>query len=99
MLQLAREDRQRLWQELIQAIEDYAQGIAAHRVTPVLDPASLRRRLSLFDFEKPLDPVQALHVAVRGLWEDEVHTPHPRYFGLFNPAPTTMGIAAEALVA
>jgi glutamate/tyrosine decarboxylase-like PLP-dependent enzyme len=28
-----------------------------------------------------------------------VHTPHPRYYGLFNPAPTTMGIAADALTA
>jgi glutamate/tyrosine decarboxylase-like PLP-dependent enzyme len=99
MLQLSREDRQRLWQELIRAIEDYAQRISEHRVTPTLDPASLRRRLSSFDFEKPLDPVEALHIAVHGLWENQVHTPHPRYFGLFNPAPTTMGIAADALVA
>ena len=28
-----------------------------------------------------------------------MHTPHPSYFGLFNPAPTTMGIAADTLVA
>jgi glutamate/tyrosine decarboxylase-like PLP-dependent enzyme len=99
MLQLSRDDRQRLWEELIRAIEDYSQRIGEHRVTPTLDPASLRRRLSAFDFEKPLDPVEALHVAVRGLWEEQVHTPHPRYFGLFNPAPTTMGIAADTLVA
>jgi glutamate/tyrosine decarboxylase-like PLP-dependent enzyme len=99
MLQLSRDDRKRLWQELIQAIEDYAERIADHRVTPTLDPASLRRRLSSFGFEKPQDPVEAFHFAVRGLWENQVHTPHPRYFGLFNPAPTTMGIAADTLVA
>jgi glutamate/tyrosine decarboxylase-like PLP-dependent enzyme len=99
MLQLAPDARQRLWQALIQAIEDYARRIADHRVTPTLDPAALRRQLGPFDFEKPLDPLEALHVAVRGLWEDQVHTPHPRYFGLFNPAPTTMGIAADTLVA
>ena len=34
----------------------------------------------------------------RGL-HDQVHTNHPRYFGLFNPAPTTLGIAADTLVA
>jgi glutamate/tyrosine decarboxylase-like PLP-dependent enzyme len=28
-----------------------------------------------------------------------VHTSHPRYFGLFNPAPTTASIAADTLVA
>src|SRR5262249_2175877 len=34
-----------------------------------------------------------------GLTRFLVHTPHPGYYGLFNPAPTTMGIAADALVA
>ena len=34
-----------------------------------------------------------------GLRDLQVHTPHARYFGLFNPAPTTMGIAADTLVA
>ncbi|MGZ5233027.1 MAG: pyridoxal phosphate-dependent decarboxylase family protein [Burkholderiales bacterium] len=29
----------------------------------------------------------------------QTHTAHSRYFGLFNPAPTTMGIAGEALAA
>ena len=36
---------------------------------------------------------------VHNLWQYQTHTPHPRYFGLFNPAPTTMGIAADTLVA
>jgi glutamate/tyrosine decarboxylase-like PLP-dependent enzyme len=33
------------------------------------------------------------------LWQYQVHTPHPKYFGLFNPAPTTMSIAADMMVA
>src|SRR5207344_2531572 len=48
---------------------------------------------------QPADPLAALDFAVNGLWKHQVHTPHPRYYGLFNPAPSTMGIAADTLVA
>jgi len=65
----------------------------------VLDPEKVRSLLQPFDFKQPLDPLEAVDFVVKGLWEHQVHTPHQRYFGLFNPAPTTMGIAADTLVA
>jgi hypothetical protein len=68
-------------------------------VAPGLDPEGIRAELSGLDFSTPLSPEDAVERAVRGLTEHQVHTSHPRYFGLFNPAPTTMGIAADALVA
>ncbi len=65
----------------------------------VEDVEEIRTALAPFDFERPVPALEALGFAVEGLWKWQVHTPHPRYFGLFNPAPTTMGIAADALVA
>jgi glutamate/tyrosine decarboxylase-like PLP-dependent enzyme len=59
----------------------------------------MRESLTRFDFAAPVDPREALEFVIRGLCEYQTHTPHPRYFGLFNPAPTTMGIAADVLVA
>jgi glutamate/tyrosine decarboxylase-like PLP-dependent enzyme len=44
-------------------------------------------------------PRAALRWVTGLLWNNQVHTPHPRYYGLFNPNPTTMGIAADAVVA
>jgi glutamate/tyrosine decarboxylase-like PLP-dependent enzyme len=99
MLQLPPDERAELWLALIASMEGYAQFVGRHRVTPITDVAEIRARLASFDFEKPLPALEALRFAVKGLWENQVHTPHPRYFGLFNPAPTTMGIAADALVA
>ncbi|HXO22507.1 MAG TPA: aminotransferase class V-fold PLP-dependent enzyme [Thermoanaerobaculia bacterium] len=99
MLQLDEGGRRELWELLVAAIEDYATGVAGARVAPVLDPAGLRALLAPFDFVRPSDPLEALAFAVDGLWRHQVQTPHPRYFGLFNPAPTTMGIAADTLVA
>jgi len=99
MLMLSAEERRALWRRLIEAIEAYAEGVESAPVAPRLDPEAIRGLLARFDFERPVAPGEALDFAVDGLWRHQVHTPHPRYFGLFNPAPTTLGIAADALVA
>src|SRR5262249_9399858 len=99
MLMLEEATRRELWTRLINSIEQYARDIDRSRVTPELDLAAMRSLLKPFDFERPLDPIGALDFAVDALWRYQVHTPHPRYYGLFNPAPTTMSIAADALVA
>lgn len=98
-LLLGAEKRRDLWTRTIAAVEGYIGGIAEHRVAPPLDPVRVRELLRPFDFSRGLSPAEALEFVVRGLWEHQVHTPHPRYFGLFNPAPTSMGVAADALVA
>ncbi|HWG38389.1 MAG TPA: pyridoxal-dependent decarboxylase [Terriglobales bacterium] len=91
--------RLQLWQRLATEIERYMRQVAGARVAPQLDPGALAASLEQFDFAQPMPAIEALASAVEGLWQHQVHTPHPRYFGLFNPAPTTMGIAADALVA
>jgi aromatic-L-amino-acid/L-tryptophan decarboxylase len=98
-LGLSSQEREALWRQLTAAVEGYVAGIGQHPVSPRLDPAGLRRKLEAFDFREPHTPAGALDFVVRELWDGQVHTPHPRYFGLFNPAPTTMGVMADALVA
>jgi glutamate/tyrosine decarboxylase-like PLP-dependent enzyme len=99
MLQLPEDDRQRLWQAVTAAIEEYQKTVRARPVAPELDPAGMRARLARFDFTRPVDALEAVRFTAESLGRFQVHTPHPRYYGLFNPAPTTMGIAADALVA
>jgi glutamate/tyrosine decarboxylase-like PLP-dependent enzyme len=98
-LTLDAEQRRRLWQDVDEAIESYVEGVRTARVAPVLDPASLRSRLATWDFARPAPPEETLRFVIEGLWGHQVHTAHPRYFGLFNPAPASMGVAADALVA
>jgi glutamate/tyrosine decarboxylase-like PLP-dependent enzyme len=93
------ETRAQLWRKLVDAIEAYATKLETGRVTPPLEPGKLRALLARFDFSAPVDALEALDFLVEGLWKFQTHTPHPRYYGLFNPAPTTMGIAGDALVA
>jgi len=99
MLILEAEARRALWQRLVEAVEKYTTDVARSPVAPPLDVETIRGEVSAFDFTQPVDPLAALDFAVEGLRKHQVHVAHPRYFGLFNPAPTTMGVAADTLVA
>lgn len=99
MLQLDHETRARLWKRTEELVESYTSNVGRLPVNPKLDPGEIRARLAPFTFDEPVDAEQALEFAARQLTEFQVHTPHPRYFGLFNPNPTAMGVFADALVA
>ncbi len=99
MLTLPAETRGALWARLIEAIERYTNEVGTAPVAPPLDVDAIRETLAPFDFARGMAPLEALDFAVENLWRHQVHTSNRRYFGLFNPATTTMGIAADALVA
>lgn len=91
--------RAELWKRLSEIVEGYLSSVAERPVSAEVTPEEIRARLKAFDFSKPMGPLEALTAAAEGLERTQVNTPHPRYFGLFNPAPTAMGIAADAIVA
>ena len=99
MLELPPGERAALWKQVAAALEDYASNVADLPVSPPAEPLAVRAKLDELDFSRPLAAAAAVEWTVEQLRRFQVHTPHPRYFGLFNPAPTTMGIAADTLVA
>jgi glutamate/tyrosine decarboxylase-like PLP-dependent enzyme len=99
MLLLDEDVRRGLWGRVTEVVEAHVTSVAGLPVAPVLDPEALRALLAGFRFDEPRDPVRTLDFTVEGLRRHQVHAPHPRYFGLFNPAPTTMGVVADTLVA
>jgi glutamate/tyrosine decarboxylase-like PLP-dependent enzyme len=99
MLMLNDRARADLWRRLIEVIEGYLTKIDSTRVSPELDVEKIRAELAGRDFAEPAPAVEALDFVADAMWRFQVHTGHPRYFGLFNPASATMGIVADALVA
>lgn len=91
--------RRELWQHVVNTIESYISQVGDLRVAPPLDPTAIRKLLMPLQFDQPLDAVEAIDFIADGLRQYQVHNPHPRYFGLYNPSPTTMSIYADALVA
>lgn len=91
--------RNKLWLHIVDTIETYITQVHRVRITPKSDPQAIHSLLSPMKFDRPMNPIEALDFVQQGLWNHQVHVAHPRYFGLFNPAPTAMGIAADTLVA
>lgn len=101
-LALTPEIREELTRFTHEAIEYYIQNVATMRVAPELSQTMLERLrsdIAAYSFDAPSEPLDAVRFAVEGLTAHHVHTPHPCYFGLFNPAPAQMGVVADALVA
>lgn len=99
ILLLEPEARHALWEALIDVMEAYLTHVEDLPVSPQLDATRIRAVAESFDFARPSAPDETLRRFAASLSRDQVHTPHPRYYGLFNPASTTMSIAADALVA
>jgi glutamate/tyrosine decarboxylase-like PLP-dependent enzyme len=95
----AREDCERLNNFLTWRLALAHERVAAGAVTPTLDLASFRSELVEFDFCSPRPLEEVLAWAVLQLERGIVHVTHPRYFGLFNPAPTFPAQCADRIAA
>ncbi len=92
-------DRRRTEALLTAALDTLDARIAAAPVTPTLDLAAFRAELAGFDFAAPRALDTLLPWVVARLERGLVQITHPRYFGLFNPAPTFPAQCADRIVA
>lgn len=79
--------RERIDDLLTRELAAANQRVALGSVMPTLDMAQFRQELAEFDFAVPRSIESALTWSIRQLEHGAVHMTHPRYFGLFNPAP------------
>jgi aromatic-L-amino-acid decarboxylase len=73
-----------LTRQLAQALGRVTQG----PVMPTADMPGFRQELAALDFATPVAAQELLDWIIKQLEVGTVHMTHPRYFGLFNPAPT-----------
>lgn len=85
----------RLTAALIAAGTRVTQG----KATPDFDPQAFRHDLAEFDFLAPVPLDTLLAWAIEQLEHGVTHMTHPRYFGLFNPAPTFPAQCADRIAA
>jgi glutamate/tyrosine decarboxylase-like PLP-dependent enzyme len=82
-----------LTMNLLRANERVAEG----PVTPALNLAAFRSELADFDFRTPRPLGELLSWTIEKMEHGLVHVTHPRYFGLFNPAPTFPAQCADRI--
>ncbi len=81
------------------ALGDVAERLAARPVRPSFDPTSFEDELAAFTFERPHELETALRWVVEQMRGGNVQVAHPRYFGLFNPAPSFPAQCADRIAA
>lgn len=94
-----RPERELAHRRLTGELLDAAERVAAGSVTPTIDMASFRRELAGFDFTTPQPLDELVSWTVAQLEHGVVHLNHPRYFGLFNPAPSFPAECADRIAA
>jgi glutamate/tyrosine decarboxylase-like PLP-dependent enzyme len=82
-----------LTMNLLRANERVAEG----PVTPALNLADFKSELAKFDFRNPRPLGELLSWTIDKMEHGLVHVTHPRYFGLFNPAPTFPAQCADRI--
>ncbi|TDE25249.1 pyridoxal-dependent decarboxylase [Actinomadura sp. 6K520] len=88
-----------VWRHVAGLLAGERESLPGRSVSPPVDVGALRAAIEAYDFERPVAPHAAIEEVADLLREATVHTTHPRYFGLFNPTPTLMGVVGETLAA
>ena len=89
--------RERIEDWLTRALADAAERIPHGPVVPDIDLAAFGRALAGFDFERPRPMEEILAWTIEQLEHGVVHLNHPRYFGLYNPAPSFPAQCADRI--
>ncbi|MEM8735838.1 MAG: aminotransferase class V-fold PLP-dependent enzyme [Planctomycetota bacterium] len=96
---LSSQERRELWEQLANELESFYAKTESLAVSQPVDTSTVRAFLDSVSMDGSLAPRDAIQHAIAGLSQFAVHTPHPKYFGLFNPRPNFPSILADAITA
>lgn len=99
MLMPEQVERRRLLGLVSEQVDGFFGRLDGLPVAPDVTADEIRAHLAGYDFEQPLAADAALADALTMLERWSTHNAHPRYFGLFNPTPSFMGVLADTLTA
>jgi glutamate/tyrosine decarboxylase-like PLP-dependent enzyme len=84
---------------LTEALHLAREAVSQGRVAPAIGAEVMRARLEPFDFQHPQGLGDVITWVIHQMSQGLVQVTHPRYFGLFNPAPSLPAELAERIVA
>ena len=94
------DDKRRLYDDFLSSALATANArVLEGRVTPRLDRSAVRAKLIGFDFAAPRSLEEVISWVIAQMEDGVVHFNHPRYLGLFNPAPSFPAQCADRIAA
>ncbi|MEN7343322.1 MAG: pyridoxal-dependent decarboxylase [Pseudomonadota bacterium] len=94
-----RQSRAQIDAWLADVIRSARTAVSDGSVSPTIDMDQFHRQLASFDFASPVDFDDVTQWVIDSMVVGAVQMTHPRYFGLFNPAPSVASEAADAIAA
>ncbi len=98
MFDLSPEERHRVMLHTLKALEDYYQNTRERRVSPFLDVKQIQQQAQV-DFRSDRSGTEAVDHVISSLEQFAVHTPHPSYYGLYNPRANFASIIGDLITA
>ncbi len=92
-------ERKKLFNTLFEKIDYFYEHTKDYKISPDLDIPRIRTYINQVDLNKGVDYIEAIELITKGLEKYSVHTPHPKYFGLFNPRSNFAGVLADTITA
>jgi glutamate/tyrosine decarboxylase-like PLP-dependent enzyme len=96
---LETQQRKEILEMVSEKTENFYNTTKEFSTTPKLDITKIRDSIQSLNLKDGIENKDAIEHVIRGLEEFSVHTPHPKYFGLFNPRPNFAGIIADLITA
>jgi len=96
---LKKSERKATLDAILDRLEGYYDDTAKFPVSPNIDVNEIKAFINEQSLQSGGNYTAAIESVFKGLEEYAVHTPHPKYFGLFNPRPNFAGIISELIAA
>ncbi len=93
------QERANIHQAVFQSMETFIENTGDLEVASKLNISEIREYAEQFDFNQAADPMTIISTVINGLKKYAVHTPHPKYFGLFNPRANFLSTVADYITA
>jgi aromatic-L-amino-acid/L-tryptophan decarboxylase len=90
-------ERKELWNYIIPVLEKYYSNTSDLKVTPSLKFEEIKSYAGKHSFDESLQIEQAVDHVISGLKNYAVHTPHPMYYGLYNPRTNFPSIVSDLI--
>lgn len=91
--------RKAIMEAVFDKVENFYVDTKSFRAVPELNADKIREYINNVDLTEGNKPQEAIDHVIKGLEDFSVHTPHPKYFGLFNPRSNFAGIIADLITA
>ena len=90
--------RRDIWTHLTNVLENFYQNTDDQKASIYPERKDVLDAL-VPDFDQPQTAKDAIDHVMEGLSKYAVHTPHPQYYGMFNPRPNFPSITADLITA